>query len=188
MKKTQLYILGAFMVGSLAACNSNSGTAGNSTSDSTHMNPGDSSVTTTTTTTIVHHRYAGHFVPQPDVKYLDLRTHKEVTVRIDTIKGAVVNSETDEPIDLFVAPNSTDTISGLTGNVANHYITMDESGAYQVDTARLNTVPVPDDQAVTDQTPVNGKYKEKNNGNKVKLKTADEKLKEQNGIIKEKDR
>ena len=187
MKKTHFYFPGLMMLCSLAACNGGAGTTGSS--DSTKMNPGDSSVTTSTTTTTVHHKYSGTFVPKPDVKYMDLRTHKEVTVRIDTIKGAVVNSETDEPMDLFVAPNTHDTIYGMTGTVVNNYIIKDDSG-YRVDTVRINTVEV---QTVTPEpnpepAAMNGKYKEKDNGNKKKFKNDEEKIKEQNGVIKVKDR
>lgn len=179
------------LMGAIASCN---GTGNGGSSDSTKMNPGDSSVTTSTTTTTVHHKYSGTFVPKADVKYMDLRTHKEVTVRIDTVKGEVVNSETDEPMDLFVAPDSKDTFYGPTAIVVNNYVIKDESGGYRVDTVRINTVEV---QTVTATPPPpsdditangEGKYKEKDNGNKKKLKTSDEKLKERNGVIKEKDR
>ena len=94
------------------------------------MNPGDSSVTTTTTTTVTHHRYSGNFVPQSTTKYLDLRTNKKITVRIDTVRGEVVNAETEEPVDLFVEPATHDTIYGQTGTVVNNYIIRDDNGQY----------------------------------------------------------
>jgi len=185
MKKT-LYIATAILVSALAACNNNTGT-GTGSADSTHMNPGDSSVTTTTT--ITHHRYTGNFNPQPDMKYLDLTTKKQIIVRIDTVRGEVVNAETNEPVDLFVEPVQHDTIYGQTGSVVNNYIIKDESGGYRVDTVRINTVEVQTVTAPPDTEIVQaGKYKEKNKKNKDKLKTDDEKIKEKNGIIKEKDR
>jgi hypothetical protein len=189
MKKNTIYVCGILLIAGLAACNGTTSTT--SSTDSTAMNRGDSSVTTTTTTTVVHHKYMGTFVPRPDVRYIDLRTHKQVTVRIDTVVGAVVNSETNEPLDLFVAPNSTDTFYGPTGTLANNHISINDAGELKVDTVNIaatevQTVTPPPDGA----TPVEaeGKYKEKDNGNKKKLKTGDEKIKERNGIIKEKDR
>ena len=182
MRKTQFYFPGLVLLCSLAACN---GSGNTGTADTT--NTGNNTVTTTTTTTTVH-KYSGSFIPKPDVKYIDLRTNKQVTVRIDTVRGEVVNDETNEPLDLFVAPNSTDTFYGPTGTVVNNYITKDESGAYRVDTVRINTVEVhtvmPEDQP----SEVTGKYKEKDNGNKTKIKTDDQKIKEKNGVIKVKDR
>ncbi len=196
MKTTNHILLGMALMGAMASsCNSTTTTT--STSDSTSMRPGDSAVTTTTTTTTVHHKYAGSFVPKANVRYLDLKTHKQVTVRIDTERGQVVNSETNEPMDLFVAPNSTDTFFGQTGTVANNHITVDDAGLYKVDLSAMTTVdatpapaatPAPVATDNTTPAPVEGKYKEKDNGNKKKLKTADEKIKERNGIIKEKDR
>jgi len=191
MKKNTIYVCGILLATGLGACNGSTTTT-TSSSDSTSMRPGDSSVTTTTTTTVVHHRYMGTFVPRTDVKYLDLRTHKQVTVRIDTVRGEVVNSETNEPLDLFVAPNSTDTFYGPTGTIANNYITTDEAGNLKVDTVNIAATEVqsatPPPDGATPVEAEGGKYKEKDNGNKKKLKTSDEKIKERNGIIKEKDR
>ena len=186
MKKTNFYIASLALVAGLGACN-NTGSGTTGPGDTAVLRPGDSTITTTTTVTTTHHRYAGNFVPQPDIKYLDLRTRKQVTVHIDTVRGEVVNAETNEPLDLFVDPVKHDTIYGMTGSVVNNYIIKDESGAYRVDTVRINTVEVHTVTAEPEmQTTVNGKYKEKDN--KTKLKTDDQKIKEKNGVIKVKDR
>jgi len=183
MKKTHLYSACLLLITAAVACNSNSGTPG--TSDTTKMNPGDSSVTVTTTTTVTHHKYSGSFAPQPNVKYLDLRTRKEVTVKIDTVRGEVINAETEEPIDLFVEPTKHDTIYGQTGTVVNNYIIKDDNGAYRVDTVRINTVEVRTVSATPEPRVNDGeKYKEKDKANKSKIKTDDEKIKERNGTIK----
>ena len=167
----------------LAACN---GTGNNNGA----MNPGDSTVTTTTTTTTIHHKYSGTFTPKPSVKYLDLKTNKEITVRIDTVQGAVVNSETNEPVDLFVVPDTNDTIYGVTGSVVNNDVIHDESGDVRVDTVRINTVAPADNtgQVADDSHTGKVKYKENADGTKSKYKDEDEKVKEKNGVIKTKER
>ena len=164
MKKIRICIAAIIFFTVAAACNNNPGTPGNA--DSTAMNPGDSSVTKTTTTVITHHRYTGNFTPQPNVKYLDLKTKKEVVVKIDTVRGEVVNTETDEPIDLLVEPVKHDTIYGQTGTVVNNYIIKDENGTYRVDTVRINTVEVHTVSPAAEP----GKYKEKDKENKTKEK------------------
>lgn len=194
MKKTNFYIAGALVtMSALAACNGTTTTTSTTTTDSTKMAPGDSAVTTSTTTTTTHHKYAGKFMPQPSMKYYDLRTKKSVTARIDTDRGMVVNTETNEPLDLFVDPIKHDTIYGQTGSVVNNYIIKDESG-YRVDTVRINTVEVQTVSATPDPTTTANdqggttRYKEKDKKNKIKIKTDDEKIKEKNGKLKEKDR
>jgi hypothetical protein len=162
MKNALLCTTALALIVTMGACNGTTGTT--SSSDSTSMNPGDSSVTTTTTTTTVHRKYSGSFVPQPNTKYLDLRTKKEVVVKIDTVKGEVVNSETDEPIDLFVEPTTHDTIYGQTGTVVNNYITH-YNDDYKVDTVRINTV-----QTQTVAVPAYGKAKYKSPDEKTKQK------------------
>ena len=180
------YITIAIVTLAVTGCNNNPGT-GSGSADSTKMNAGDSSVTTTTTVT--RHRYSGNFMPQPDVKYLDLRTKKEIVVKIDTVRGEVVNQETNEPVDLFVDPVKHDTIYGQTGSVVNNYITRDESGDYRVDTVRISTVEVQTVAVAPDETALaTDKYKEKVKKNKSKEKTDDEKIKEKNDKTKEKDR
>lgn len=198
MKKTNLYLSTLVIMGLLASCSSNTGTT--TTTDSTHvvtgMNPGDSAVTTTTTTTTTHHKYSGNFMPQSNVKYTDIRTHKQVSIRLDTTLGQIVNNETNEPMDLFVAPNSTDTIYGRTGTVVNNYIIKDESGNYNVDDSRVNNEPptpasttAPEPAPETNDLKSGTKnYKEKIKGDKSKIKTDDLKIKEKDDKIKIKER
>jgi len=181
MKKTNLYFAALIAATCFTACTGNSATT--TSSDSTSqitMNPGDSSVTSTTTTTVTHHRYSGSFAPQPNVKYLDLKTRKNITVRIDTERGEVVNTETNEPVYLFVETTKHDTIYGQSGSVVNNYIFKDESGDYKVDTVRIyEKTPAPEHT---------GNYKEKVRDNKTKIVTDDVKIKEKNGVIKTKER
>jgi hypothetical protein len=197
MKKTNLYIASSLVVLGLAACNGTqtSTTSTDSTSTTGQMSPGDSAVTTTTTTTTTHHRYAGTFMPQPDAKYMDLRTHKQVSVRIDTEKGQIVNSETNEPINLLVMPTTHDTIYGMTGNVVNNDIMQSSSGDYMVDTTKLSSpassdasMSTPTSTTATDAATPDGNYKEKDKKNKSKIKTPDYKIKDKNGDVKVKDR
>lgn len=175
------YFIVILCITGLAACNGSSGTTGTSDSTATpKLNPGDSSVTSTTTTTVTHHKYAGRFVPKPDIKYVDLKTHETITVRIDTERGEVVNSVTNEPVYLFVEPIKHDTIYGLTGSVVNNYIIHDESGELKVDTMKINA-PEPEDASAPTHT---GNYKEKVRPNKTIIKTDDYKIKIKNGEIK----
>ncbi|MCW3117814.1 MAG: hypothetical protein JWM28_1896 [Chitinophagaceae bacterium] len=167
MKKTHLYIALLAAITPLFSCNGGSTTT--TTSDSTTLSPGDSSVTTTTTTTVTHHKYAGNFSPQPNVKYLDLRTNKQITVRIDTVQGRIVNYETDEPVDLFVDPTKKDTIYGQTGSVVNNYIIKEDNGSYRVDTVRINTIEV----HTVPPEPTN----ETGQRTKTKIKDGEEKVK-----------
>jgi hypothetical protein len=176
MRNTHFYAACLLLFAGLASCSSTDTTT--STTDSTTtdvMNPGDSAVTTTTTTTVTHHRYAGTFAPQPNTKYMDLTTKKQVNVRIDTERG-IVNAETNEPVTLLVMPGTHDTIYGQTGNVVNNYIFKDESGGYRVDTVRINTVEthvveVPAENTNTSEDNGATKTKTKEKGDKTKTKT-----------------
>ncbi|MES2702376.1 MAG: hypothetical protein V4649_07045 [Bacteroidota bacterium] len=142
MKRTLLFapaIFLAMLAGSCTSTDSTTTTSDSTTTTASDMQTGDSAVTTTTTTTVVHHKYVGSFAPQPNRKYLDLRTNKQVTVRIDTVRG-LVNTETDQPIDLVVDPAKHDTIYGQTGNVVNYYI-IHEGSDYRVDETKMNDNP-----------------------------------------------
>ena len=155
------------MIGA-AACNNN-GTPANGTS-------GNSTVTTVTTTT-VRHKYGGSFTPRPSAKYIDLKTNKEVVVKIDTTLGEIVNDETDLPVDLFVEPITHDTISGLTGTVVNNMVIHDPNGDMYLDTVKISQLQT----TATDPGLGKEKYKEKANG-KIKYKDDEEKVKERNGV------
>ncbi len=180
MKTQHLFLGGFLVVMGMAACNGMNGT----------KSPSDSTTTTTTTTTTVRHQYTGNFVPKPDVKYVDLKTNQQITVRIDTIRGTIVNSETDQPVDLFVEPETHDTIYGVTGSVVNKLVVHNESGDLSVDTMKVNNVAPPPvtDQPVDDAHTGKVKYKENASGDKSKYKDEDVKVKEKNGVIKTKDR
>jgi len=180
MKKSLIFVAVASAL-VIASCNSSTSTT-TTGNDTTAANG-----TTTTTVTTTTRTYSGTFQPQPNVKYIDLKTHKEVVVRIDTVRGSVVNAETNEPIYLFVAPGSTDTFYGGTGNIANGHITEDASGNYNVDAslssdnsstdASTTTTATDNSSGTTDESQSDIK-KYKSNGNKEKLKTSDEKIKE----------
>ncbi len=197
MKKAILYFSALLIAGQGIGCKDSAAPASTTDSTSTVTNTnvnGDGSTTSTTKTT--HHRYTGKFMPKPEVRYIDLRTHKEVTVRIDTIRG-IVNSTTNEPIDLFVEPGSNDTIYGPTGTSANHFILRDDNGIYQIDESKFNSAPEdiqPTTSAsmtpisVDDEAKENKKYKEKVNGDRVKIKTDDIKIKKNGDDIKVKER
>ncbi len=181
MRTQHLYLGGFLILTGLAACNGTGNGAGN---------PADSTVTTTTTTTTVHHKYAGSFIPKPTEKYMDLKTRQEISVRIDTIRGTIVNSETDEPMYLFVEPTTHDTIYGVTGSVVNRLVIHADNGEMSIDTEKIGTL-APDNTAgqATDESHTGKvKYKESADGTKTKYKDEDVKVKEKNGVIKTKER
>jgi hypothetical protein len=201
MKKTFQQAGAALICAVMASC-TNATTTTSSTDSTATM--GNVAVTTTTTTT--RRVYTGAFRPQDNMQYMDLKSHKQVRVRVDTTSGVLVNSETSEPMDLFVA--GTDTIWGQTGGTANNYINHDDAGNYSVDQSRMNsgTTDMSNSSSTTDNTGaakgtgdnINAtanaaagsnveKYKQKANGN-TKLKTADEKIKDKNGVEKIKER
>jgi hypothetical protein len=178
MKKTNFYVSVVLVMTSLAACNGSGSSTGTTDSTSqTTTSPADGSVTTTTTVT---HSYTGKFIPKPETRYIDLKTRKTISVHIDTIRGEIVNAETNEPIYLFVEPATHDTIYGLTGAVVNNYIIKDESGDYKVDTIRVNTA----EATATSEPEHTGNYKEKIKGDKHVIKTDDYKVKVKDGEIK----
>jgi len=161
-----LVIIGA------ASCN-NIGTITPGTNDSTTV--------TTTTTTTVHRKYAGSFVPQPSVKYMDLRTNREISIRVDTSLGEIVNDETNDPIELFVEPRTHDTIYAVTGAIVNNFIIHDSTGTLRVDTIRLNSMGTAVRATIETDDVGKVKYKEKAKG-KVKYKDDHQKIKEKNGV------
>jgi hypothetical protein len=166
------YAAGTLLIVAAASCN-NSGTTTPANSDST--------IVTTTTTTTVHRKYAGSFVPQASVKYVDLRTQKEVGARIDTSLGAIVNDETSEPQDLIVEPRTHDTIYAVTGTIVNNFIIHDSTGTLRVDTLRLSSMGAEARESVETDGVGKVKYKEKANG-KTKYKDDNVKVKEKNGV------
>ena len=180
MKTKHLYAAGFALITGTSACSSN-GTQGTTS-------PGDSSVTTTTTTITTHHKYGGKFVPRPSTKYIDLKTNKEVSVRIDTTLGSIVNDETNEPMDLFVEPITHDTIYGLTGTVVNNYVIHEPGGDLHVDTLKIPPMEAQHATEPADDHTGKEKYKQNESGTKTKYKDEDVKVKEKNGVIKTKDR
>ena len=188
MNTSHLYSASLLLIITAASCNS-TGTTTTGTATTT-TTPGDSTVTTTTTSTTYHHKYSGSFMPKTTTKYIDLKTNKEITVRIDTVRGSLVNDATNEPVDLFVEPMTHDTIYGQTGSVVNNYVIHDPSGDVRVDTLRINDAPSPAATATADADGGTGKVKFKENarGTKSKYKDDDEKIKEKNGKEKIKER
>ncbi len=186
MKKPIIYISAIVTLAAMAGVTSCTSTTDKAnTADSTTNTAMTADGSTTTTTTTVTRHYSGVFVPKSNVKYIDLRTHKEVTVRIDTVRGQIVNSETNDPIDLFVEPDTHDTIYGMTGSIVNNDLIHDPSGDIKVDTVKINA---PEPATTTPAAQDDENYKEKRTANKTKIKTDDVKIKEKNGVIKTKER
>ncbi len=173
MTKTLFYAVGSLVIIGAASC-SNTGTNTPATQDSTTV--------TTTTTTTVHRKYAGSFFPQPSLKYMDLRSSKEVSARVDNSLGEIVNDETNEPLEFIVEPRTHDTIYAVTGAVVNNFIIHDSTGTMRVDTIRMNAMAGNMPTSTGGDEVGKVKYKEKANG-KIKYKDDNEKIKEKNGVI-----
>ena len=63
--------------------------------------------------------------------YYDLNTGKTVKLEKDKTTGQMVNAETRQPVDIYVDPESKDTIYGATGEVINGKVVHLQDGKYQ---------------------------------------------------------
>ena len=100
-------------------------------------------------------------------RYYDLTAGKYIEVEKDD-KGRIVNSDTHEPVYIYVDTKTHDTIYGSTGKVINGYIVKTEDGKYKYDGD--------DEYKIKD-----GDYKKKVDGDEVKIKDGDTKIKIEDG-------
>jgi len=136
-------------------------------------------VTTTTTTTTTRPA----FQPRQGVQYMDLRTKKLVTVRVDTVHHYVVNAATNQPLDFFIEPGTTDTFYGRNMQVANGYINYGSGNDWRYDESRANnsmnssdmnsTTTATDNPNTSTGSTGSDVKKIKTNGNETKIKTTD---------------
>ena len=100
-------------------------------------------------------------------RYYDLTAGKYIEVEKDD-KGRIVNSETHEPVYMYVDTKTHDTIYGSTGKVINGYVVKTEDGKYKYDGD--------DEYKIKD-----GDFKKKVDGDEIKIKDGDTKTKIEDG-------
>ena len=179
--KIQLALIGLFAIGMTSCENGTNTTTSTSTDSSTvaaapAADPNMITTTTTTTTT----RPA--FQPRPDVQYMDVRSKKMITVRVDTVHHYIVNAQTNQPVDWIVEPGTTDTFYGRNMMRANGYInysnwTYDESLGNNASTSTtdMNSTETGNMDAGTTTSDASGANvrKIKSNSNETKVKMDD---------------
>ena len=90
-------------------------------------------------------------------RYLDLATGKAVKLVKDEHTGAMINTETNKPVYIYVDTRKNDTIYGRTGEVINGHVYKDVNDKYVYDNdEKLKTEP-------------NGEVKYKDGDYKVKV-------------------
>jgi len=100
-------------------------------------------------------------------RYYDLTAGEYIEVEKDE-QGRIINSETHEPVYLYVDTKTNDTIYGATGKVINGYVVKTEDGKYKYEGD--------DEYKIKD-----GDYKKKVDGDEVKIKDGDTKVKIEDG-------
>jgi len=101
-------------------------------------------------------------------KYKDLTSGATIKVEKDEKTGLMVNSETKEPVYIYVDTKKNDTIYGATGEVINGHVVVASDGKYWYDGD--------DDYKIK-----YGDYKKKVDGDEIKIKDGDTKIKIEDG-------
>jgi len=99
--------------------------------------------------------------------FTDLRTGEKINIEKDPATGYWVNSDTKQPVYIYVDTKKHDTIYGRTGEVINGHVVKYETMYYY---------DRDDDYQVK-----HGDYKRKEDDGDVKIKTSDKKIKIEDG-------
>lgn len=166
--KLQLALCGLLAM-SLASCDNNTSTTTATTTDTTLNTATDPNMVTTTTTTTTTR---AAFVPKANVKYMDLRTKKMVTVRVDTVHHYIVNTETNQPVEWILEPGTTDTVYGPSMSLANGYIIYNGND-WSYDQNAANSSTSATDMSSTTTGADASVDKAKTNSNETKVKMDD---------------
>lgn len=128
MKKELFALGGILFLLSMSACNSGTSTTSTDsttvTTGSTQSESGNMSAATTT----VH--------LDPAASYVDLRTGKQVKLRVDTVTKYVVEESSNQPIMYYINPSTNDTFD-RSGRVVNNALRKGENGDYSIDESRI---------------------------------------------------
>jgi hypothetical protein len=118
--------------------------------------------------------------------YVDLNTGKTIIVEKDSATGYMINTETKEPVTLYVNTTTHDTIYGKTGKVVNNLVVKSGDGRY---TYQANgDVKMTDNDGDKIKMEADGDYKIKDGDYKKKVeKDGDIKIKDGDTKIKIKD-
>jgi len=92
-------------------------------------------------------------------RYYDLTAGEYINLEKDKKTGLMVNSKTQEPVYIYVDTKTHDTIYGGTGTVINGHVVKTSDGKYKYD----------------------ADYKNKVDGDEVKIKEDDKKIKIEDG-------
>jgi hypothetical protein len=162
--KRSAFVITAIAVACLSACKD--GTESTTTTDST-LNSSSTSATgsemsSATSTSTINIR--------PDASYVDLKSGKQVKLRVDTTTNYVVNVETNEPIYYYIDPSTSDTFDRGGQNVSNALI-RGSDGNYTVDESRLK-MKMQSDGDIKTKDEAGNKTKVETDG-KIKNKSAD---------------
>ena len=99
-------------------------------------------------------------------RYYDLTAGKYIKLEKDEKTGRMINTETHEPVYIYVDRETRDTIYGATGDVVNGHVVVTSDGKYDID----------------DEYKIKyGDYKKKVDGDEVKIKDGDTKIKIEDG-------
>ena len=108
------------------------------------------------------------FTSCKEKRYYDLTAGEYIEVKKDDKTGRVINSETNQPVYIYVDTKTNDTIYGANGNVINGHVFKTSDGKYKYDGD--------DEYKIKD-----GDYKKKVDGDEVKIKDGDTKIKIEDG-------
>lgn len=97
-------------------------------------------------------------------RYYDLTAGRYVDLEKDANTGRMINSDTHEPVYIYVDTKTNDTIYGPTGKVINGYVVRTSDGKYKYESD--------DEYKLKDED-----YKKKVDGDEVKIKDGDKKIK-----------
>ena len=99
-------------------------------------------------------------------RYYDLTAGKYIKLEKDEKTGRMINTETHEPVYIYVDRETRDTIYGATGDVVNGHVVVTSDGKYDID----------------DEYKIKyGDYKKKVDGDEIKIKDGDTKIKIEDG-------
>ncbi len=115
-----------------------------------------------------------------DARYIDLNTGKRVELVKDESTGLMVNSESKQPVYIYVDTKTRDTIYGRTGKVINgNVVKVEGEYKYDNDNIRVTTDVKSNDGDYKKEVEKDGDIKIKDGNKKIKIdgETGEKKVK-----------